>query len=85
MMDTAELTHLDESIMADECKCEVKHRETVCSYQVTHYYQDCEASELICWNAARHRMSTVEYTNRDLFDCAACHRPAEDCWIIRPV
>lgn len=85
MSDTAELTHLDESILEDECKCEVNHVETVCSYTVTHHWQDCQESQLICWNAARHLMGTFEWRNIERYNCVLCKRPAEDCWTIRPV
>lgn len=85
MTDTAELTHLDESILKDECKCEVKHTVTVCSYEVTHIFMCCEFQELSCWNAIKGMIERTDWKHRRSLTCALCGKPAEHCWSIRPV
>lgn len=85
MTNTAELTHLDESILEDECECEVNHVETTCSYKVTHLYTTCIFSELGCWNSTKRLIESNYWNLRFLMTCSKCKRPAEDCWTIRPV
>lgn len=85
MTNTAELTHLDESILEDECKCEVNHVVTTCSYQVTHLHRTCEWAQLCCWNATAAIFETEEWKTRHEFSCTECGRAGEDCWTIRPV
>lgn len=85
MSDTAELTHLDESILEDDCKCECPHTVTKCSYEVTHLHSSCAFSELVCWNAIKYVLNTPEWRNRLRASCSVCGRPLGVCWTIRPV
>lgn len=74
-----------EDLLNDDCKCEVRHLQTVCSYKVTHRQKSCFFDVLTCLNSALKMMQDEEYVNRFGRQCGYCRSDLEDCWQILPV
>jgi hypothetical protein len=74
-----------EERLADNCKCESKHRapgNKVCSIDVRwRVLSACSnLSFLVCDNHAKDNLQRMD----DGWICARCDKPAADCWRVTP-
>ena len=79
-----EMRELEEVFEQDDLKCEINHRKTACTVEVTHRIVGvgCPGRDVnVCTNAADYKKARQERGVR----CADCQRPARDCWVIRAI
>lgn len=82
MNDTQESLDLILSVIIDdEPACEIAHRLTLCSVEVTHRLVSCRNSILMCANATEAQTAKRDSGGR----CKHCLRAAGVCWKILPV
>lgn len=79
----------DLEILLDEetpLRCESQHKFVPqCTIEVFYQVTDCTESYLACANAVDHPQLGVAARMGWGQDCRRCHRPAKDCWTIRPI
>lgn len=67
-----------------EPPCEAKHQVTTCEGSAAYLITSCHIVFKACPVYVEHPEHGVR-VRMERFDCKGCHRPAVDCWTIRPI